>query len=371
VGGGFTSIGGKAVANFAILTAPGISGTVYSDRGTTNIGANKTVALSINGAVATKTAETDSNGKFEFSGLNISSGDVVTLYLDGETEKAVTAMIASGESAASGIDLYKDHLIVRSDDTNGTSITNPRLATAANNGDTDISAIYTVDSGTVNVKTGKSLYVWFGDKFAPGGQVSVGGDFVARGSFDSGSYNVTVSSNFLQTGGAVALGTSVVTIGGNFDRTGGAAFDVGSSTIVFNTSQAALCKPLSANFYHVVINKSGGSLALNGNMDVDGDLTQQDGDFNVSTYSLVLAGNWVKSGGNLTASQASIVFNSTNTAQRMDVGPQTFNSIISSNTSAGGLTFVSSFTTPQLLVNASALGSAATIYFAVNSTFTI
>jgi len=41
--------------------------------------------------------------------------------------------------------------------------------------------------------------------------------------------------------------------------------------------------------------------------------------------------------------------------------------IISSNTSSGGLTFVSSFTTAQLSVNTTGLSSAATIYFAGNS----
>jgi len=43
----------------------------------------------------------------------------------------------------------------------------------------------------------------------------------------------------------------------------------------------------------------------------------------------------------------------------------------SSNTSPGGLTFVSSFTTEGFLVDAAELGSAATVYFAGGSTFTI
>ena len=44
------------------------SGTVYTDEGSTNIGANKTVAISINGAAAAATDETDANGAYSISG---------------------------------------------------------------------------------------------------------------------------------------------------------------------------------------------------------------------------------------------------------------------------------------------------------------
>jgi hypothetical protein len=71
-----------------------------------------------------------------------------------------------------------------------------------------------------------------------------------------------------------------------------------------------------------------------------------------------------------TKGTGSIIF-STNTPQQVDFRGNSVESIISSNTSSAGLTFVSSFTTPSLIVNTAALGSAATIYFAGKSTFTI
>jgi hypothetical protein len=62
---------------------------------------------------------------------------------------------------------------------------------------------------------------------------------------------------------------------------------------------------------------------------------------------------------------------SSNTTQSVDLKGSQMERIVSSNTSSGGLVFKSSFTTPSLFVNTSGLSSAATVYFAGGSTFTI
>ena len=64
-----------------------ISGRVYTDEGSTNIGAGKTVAVSINGAAAAGTDDTDVNGDYLISTLNFLAGDILTLYIDGEPER--------------------------------------------------------------------------------------------------------------------------------------------------------------------------------------------------------------------------------------------------------------------------------------------
>src|SRR5439155_19136674 len=56
---------------------------------------------------------------------------------------------------------------------------------------------------------------------------------------------------------------------------------------------------------------------------------------------------------------------------QLSSGTQTFANIISSNTHSSGLTFSSSFTATQLYVKTFDLSSAATVYFAGGSTFTI
>lgn len=62
---------------------------------------------------------------------------------------------------------------------------------------------------------------------------------------------------------------------------------------------------------------------------------------------------------------------SSNTAQAVSLFGSNVENIVSSNTSSGGLTFTSSFTAQSFTVNATALGSAATVYFAGHSTFTV
>jgi hypothetical protein len=67
----------------------------------------------------------------------------------------------------------------------------------------------------------------------------------------------------------------------------------------------------------------------------------------------------------------SIYFSTNATAQTVSFIGKSVDNIISSNTSSGGLTFSSSFTAAALSINAATLSSAATIYFAGASTFTI
>ncbi|MBX4200993.1 hypothetical protein KW786_02585, partial [Candidatus Parcubacteria bacterium] len=103
-----------------------IGGTVYTDEGSTNIGANKTVAISINGAAAAATDDTDASGVYSITGLTISANDVLTLYIDDETEDGVTVTKATG-SDQTGVNIYQNDLITRCD--NSCSLSNANLNT--------------------------------------------------------------------------------------------------------------------------------------------------------------------------------------------------------------------------------------------------
>ena len=98
----------------ADVFADTISGTVYSDEGTTNIGASQTVSVSINGAAVAASADTDASGVYSIPGITINSGDVLTLYLNDETADAVTVTVGDGNDL-SGVDLYQNYLITRHD----------------------------------------------------------------------------------------------------------------------------------------------------------------------------------------------------------------------------------------------------------------
>ena len=75
---------------------PTVSGTVYTDEGGTNIGANKTVRIAVNGTDFGTTAETDANGAYSVSGVTVSAGDVLTVYLEDEPEDAVAVTVSDG-----------------------------------------------------------------------------------------------------------------------------------------------------------------------------------------------------------------------------------------------------------------------------------
>ena len=183
------------VSVFDVAPPPTISGTVYSDEGTTPL-TSKTIAISINGASAATTADTDSNGAYSLTGLSVSAGDVITLYLDGETEKAVTVTQATGSDQTS-VNLYADRLITRCDNSS-CSLTNANLETAETNADADITSIYSVASSNLTLASGKHLFIPSSHTFAPGGNINLSGNWTNNGSFTESTHTVTFDGSSAQ-----------------------------------------------------------------------------------------------------------------------------------------------------------------------------
>jgi len=154
------------------------TGTVYSDLGITHVSSGKTVAISVNGASPT-TGTTASDGTYSMTLPSTpAAGDVMTFYLKSSGIEGVDVIITDGISA-SGHDIYQNSLIVRND--YGASITSTHLATADNDGDSDISDIYSVDgSNNLTVPAGKGLVVWTGSTYAPGAAITTE-DIAIRG----------------------------------------------------------------------------------------------------------------------------------------------------------------------------------------------
>ncbi|MFH1692206.1 MAG: hypothetical protein ABIC68_06575 [Candidatus Omnitrophota bacterium] len=204
-------------------TGYAFSGTVYSDAGTTPIGANITVAIAVNGAPAVATAQTNVSGEYAFSGVAVSDGDVIIVYIDGETQKgsAVTVVSASDLSA---LNIYQDHVIVRHDYTTGYT-TNANLATA-DNADPDIK--YSVVDNNLTVNADQTLLIWVGDTYQPTGNVTGG--------------NISIE-------GTVTAGSNIFTISGNFAKSGTFGYD--TSTVTFNDSSRASIISGSTTFYNL------------------------------------------------------------------------------------------------------------------------
>ena len=151
-----------------------VTGYAYAADGVTPLG-SVTVAISVNGAAPLLSGDTTAQGAFiiNLGETVFESGQILTLYLDGETQKAVTATVTDGVSI-SGFQLTQDHLIVRHESAG--PITTANLATANTQSDEDISAIYAVSGNDLILASGKHLDVHTGDTFVPAGAVTLSGE---------------------------------------------------------------------------------------------------------------------------------------------------------------------------------------------------
>jgi len=133
------------------------------------------------------------------------------------------------------------------------------------------------------------------------------------GTYDSQSFDITVSSNFSVDNGAILLGTSVVTMQGDMNRTGG-SFTAGTSTIQFTGGKAQTLTPGGTGFYHVRMDKTGGEVSLGGALDINGNFTITAGtvDVTASNYTINIAGDWTNSGG-FRAQSSTVTFDGTGT----------------------------------------------------------
>lgn len=352
-----------------------LSGTAYSDTGTTPL-TSKTVAVSVNGAAAATTTTTHaSTGAWSMPAVTVASGDVLTFYLDGVAEKAVTVTKSTG-SAMTGIDLYQGYLVVRSD--NGVALTNANLDTANNNGDADIASVYSITGSalTVSHATGRSLYIPASQSFAPGGNVTVAGNFINNGTYTTGTETVTLSgteTHTLKTGGsslynltfsgsattytldsaltvtnnltmsATAVDVSAsnygVTVGGIWTRSTG-SFTPRSGTVTL-TGTSTFSD--TTNFYNLTINGSGRTVTLGAALTLVNNLTITAGtlDVSASNYALSVGGTFSNSG-TFTPRSGTVTLSGTN--QTLS-GTTSFYNLTKNTTSTATLTFPASATT--------------------------
>ncbi len=203
--------GGNAMGWFT-----SISGTIYDMDGVTLDPNNYTVRLLVNGVDSGLTGTANDSGEYAIFSPVYAAGAILTLYIDNGVADGVT-VVKAGSSANAGIataDIYEDTLIIRNENTG--SVTNANLDTA-NNGDSDITAVY-ADSGgaAITTATGKSLLVYTGDSYVTGGAVVAGGNIrvMATATMNPAANNVTVAGNidndgtWTHTGNLIFNGTA-------------------------------------------------------------------------------------------------------------------------------------------------------------------
>lgn len=246
-----------------------ISGNAYQGFGITPVNGSitsKTVQLRVNGAGAYTDEITTADGAWSISGISVNSGDVVTVYLDDETEEATTVFITN-ETSQSNVNLYQNHVILRADTG---SISNANLV-SGDNGDDDIK--YSVVGSDVSFDSGFNVYVWTGDTYNPGGSVTTqgGGDFrIGDGAIvNMDDYSITVSGSW-KNEGTYNPGNNLTTL----NATAGIE--------VIDNSEAD--SVMGADFNNLVINDggSGATYVPGGNINIAKNLTIDGGTLDMS-----------------------------------------------------------------------------------------
>lgn len=185
-------------------TAFVFTGTVYHDEGQTPVGAGSSVTLDVNGTTIASD-NTDENGVYLISddaGFTMNAHDVLTVFLGGETEKAV--MVAKfddtrlNQGGFTGMDLYIDRLILRTESAD-LNITTNDLKIADDGGDTDVSAMFSFDGNDLKLSRNKELLITSGTTHTASGALYTH-DLEVDGTLTMGTGNVTASGSVVAHG---------------------------------------------------------------------------------------------------------------------------------------------------------------------------
>ncbi len=237
-----------------------VSVNVYTDAGTTPAADGTTVALGLNGVL--QATEDTVSGSARFTSVEIAPGDILTLWISGESIKGATVVVTDAQQLS--LPLYKNTLILRND--GASNITNANIATATVS-DSDLSAVYGVSGGALTMSAGKVLLIPSGHTFAPGG---------------------TVNAKDLTIAGTFTMGSNAVNVAGNWDSTSGTF--TGSNTVTFTASGSI--RRGSSSFNHLVFNANNGRWIPVSSLAAAGNLTISAGTLNLSGSSLAVSGTF-------------------------------------------------------------------------------
>lgn len=256
--GTFTTAGGTAAARVAKWNDGGItiSGNVYTaEDKSTNIGADKTIGLSVNGGTKS-TVETTDGGAFSFSDITISAGQTVTLFVDGENglHANMVSRAVDASTNLTGLELYTDEVMLSHGDSG--PLTNANLATAATLGDDDY--MFSSDGTNATFNDGYQAEIVSAKTYTPGGTITAH-DFYAAGTatLSASDKALTFSGSFKADTGATITSTGIVT------------FSAASGTETLDTGGTS-----ASHDFQTLTKSGGGTLQLTGHgLTVGGTIT--------------------------------------------------------------------------------------------------
>ena len=234
--------GGASAAKLTVdYTLPSagvdISGSAKQVDESTNVADGTTVRVAVNGTLQAETTTT-SAGAWTISGVNVSSGDVVTTYFQGvaDANEAVSVTKYDGTGNITGIDLFEKHVTIGSDDNQ--TITNADLSqydysVSGNNEDIfhDVDGANDLTIDATGALSDAELYIKSGNTFRP----------------DSGSSgNVTTSD--LENNGTITADGNTFNFTGNWENN--STFNADTSTVSLIARASGLAFTPGASVYN-------------------------------------------------------------------------------------------------------------------------
>lgn len=280
-----------------------ISGTLYSDEGTTAVTSGETISLYMatsTNSVATSTTS-DGSGNYSFAGLEFPTEGTPFVIWVGDNSSFRASAVASATTTSGTIPnmhLYQNRVAFwdTASSTTGvaaTSTTITMLNLYDNDNDDDIQ--FKTDGSTLDILAGNMLYIGPGTTFTPGGAVTIHGNAQAndtdgsiRLAYGTGSEGVATSSLLQMDGNALSLA------GSWFAST--TAIVKTSGTVTFTaTTTGKLIYASSTPFYNLTFDGVDGTT---------GGWTFQEMASTTNNFTItdgtVVAPSWLSIGGNYT-----------------------------------------------------------------------
>jgi len=323
-----------------------ISGVVYADDGVTPLGAPTCNGVTPNVRVvvnnASYTASTSCNastGAYSLTGVNYIGDPKVTVYLNTNGGTRGTVVTKTPTADITNMHIYANRVIVRHQDI--TALTVADMVSFTNTDDSDIPFIATTTpASSLTLLPNTELYVFAGNRFAPGGNITLTGN--ANNNSYEGTLQIGPGATF------TAQGAETHTLAGRMVLGTGSTFTPASSTVVFNatTTGKSISAPATVSFNNITFAGTGGGWNIGANLSVAGDMAIASGTV-TGTGNITLTNGDISGDGLLSMGGGTVTLQSSNTLGGST--PWTFNNLTVGNGSTAGTTTPSSVATTTIL----------------------
>jgi len=297
-----------------------IGGTVYQNDTVTPsgvCGGTANIVLAVNNVTVASTT-CNGSGVYQFADTNFDSNDVLTVYINDETQNAVT-VTKEPISSINNLDLYEDHVIVRHENVNPLNIID-MIQWDSSDDPTDI--IFTATDAspdTLSLAADTKLIIWNGKEFEPQGNITTG---AGSGDAIDGTVELFVNST-LTLGNAESH-----SFGGNLEMGTGSIFTPAQSTVTLTSDGSGRTIDTNDNgFYNLVLNGAGTFSSLDNAFNIANDLSLTLGGLTLPSATTTISGSLSVTGGSFNSNNGLVEFDGSGT-ETIVVNGSDFNELL-------------------------------------------